>query len=233
MHDKQPLPPGQYESASFPRFGLPPYAYRYPTDIHRTSLTVGGAVAVGVTFTDALHNLPRVERVSDFHCVTTWSRRGLTWGGFRFADFYEQLVKPESIPAEEASLVILKGQDGYRSSLLLSDLLADDVLLADTLDGEPLSVEHGAPLRLVAPAHYGYKSVKHVQQIDFCVEGTKCKTGWRRYMDHPRARVALEERALGAPGWFFRYLYRPLIRPATARFKRAMESYPGAEDTEV
>jgi DMSO/TMAO reductase YedYZ molybdopterin-dependent catalytic subunit len=50
--------------------------------------------------------------------------------------------------------------------LLLSDLLAAEVLLADILDGLPLSMEHGAPLRLVAPAHYGYKSVKHLSGIE-------------------------------------------------------------------
>lgn len=230
MDDKQPLPPGQYESSSFPRFGMPQFAYRYPREVHRTSVRVGGAVGKSITFSDALRALPRVESVSDFHCVTTWSRRDLTWSGYRFSDFYEQLVKPEAVPANDANVVILKGQDGYRSSLLLSDLLAGDVLLADRLDGESLSVAHGAPLRLVAPAHYGYKNVKHVSRIDFCVAGTKCKTGWRGYMDHPRARVALEERALGGPGWFFRYLYRPLVRLTAAHFEKGMTSYRAAED---
>jgi DMSO/TMAO reductase YedYZ molybdopterin-dependent catalytic subunit len=112
--------------------------------------------------------------------------------------------------------------------MLLSDLLAPDVLLADTLDGEPLSVEHGAPLRLIAPQHYAYKSVKHLARIEFKKADAEYSVSAFRFMDHPRARVALEERGRGAPGWLLRYLYRPLVSGTVARFATAMAEYKNA-----
>jgi hypothetical protein len=44
-------------------------------------------------------------------------------------------------------------------------------------------------------------------------------------MDHPRARVALEERGKGLPGWMFRVLYRPLVGPTVRNFRKAVEQY--------
>ncbi len=99
--------------------------------------------------------LPRVEQVSDFDCMTTWSCRSLQWSGVRFANFYQQIVLPMARPFADAEFVVLRGQDGYRSCLPFADLLATDVLLADRIDSQPLSIEHDAPTRLVAPAHYG------------------------------------------------------------------------------
>jgi DMSO/TMAO reductase YedYZ molybdopterin-dependent catalytic subunit len=107
----------------------------------------------------------------------------------------------------------------------LSDLLATEVLLADTLDGLPLSMEHGAPLRLVAPAHYGYKSVKHLSRIEFWQGATKIRRGVFAFMDHPRARVAREERGRWLPGWLLRYAYRPLIKSTAAKFAKAAAKY--------
>ena len=97
------LPPGQRERPNFPRFGLTPFATRFPSQTDRIHLHVsfpdGGGAAHGpapkpaALTTDVgtqLAQLPRVEQTSDFHCVTTWTRRGLRWGGVRFADFYQQ-----------------------------------------------------------------------------------------------------------------------------------------------
>ena len=170
---------------------------------------------------DALAGLPRTEQVCDFHCVTTWSFRELHWEGVRFADFYAQVVRPRAAPHPGATLVALRGQDGARTGMLLEDLLAPEVLLADRLDGAPLCVNHGAPLRLIAPAHYGYKSIKHLSRIEFRQPAEGYQASGLRFMDHPRARVALEERGRGVPGWLLRHLYRPLIRATAARFANA------------
>jgi DMSO/TMAO reductase YedYZ molybdopterin-dependent catalytic subunit len=102
--------------------------------------------------------------------------------------------------------------------------MSDDVLLADRLDGQPLSIQHGAPLRIVAPAHYGYKNVKHLNRIDFLTEGSEYNRAGYRFMDHPRARVAFEERGIGAPGWLLRIAYRPLIKSTVRRFRKAMST---------
>jgi DMSO/TMAO reductase YedYZ molybdopterin-dependent catalytic subunit len=114
--------------------------------------------------------------------------------------------------------------------MLLEDLLAPDVLLADILDGQPLTIEHGAPLRLVAPAHYGYKSVKYLSRIELRSEDIGYRVSGFRFMDHLRARVALEERGRGAPGWLLRYLYRPLVPGTVARFAKAMAEHEDAND---
>ena len=181
-----------------------------------------GRVERELHLSDALEGLPRVEQESDFHCVTTWSHRGLRWGGVRFVDFYERIVVPQARPHSQAGLVALRGQDGARTGMLLADLLAPDVLLADSLDGQPLTVEHGAPLRLIAPAHYGYKSVKYLSRIELRADSVGYRVSGFAFMDHPRARVALEERGRGAPGWLLRYLYRLLISGTVARFARAL-----------
>lgn len=219
------LPPGQREIESFPRFGLIPFAVRFPKVTGKVEIQISGDVETPMTAGAELERISRVEQCSDFHCVTTWTRRALRWSGFRFADFYHQIAVPLAGAPADAAFVVLRGQDGARTSLPLEDLLAPDVLLADGLDGEPLSIAHGAPIRLVAPGHYGYKSVKHVHRIDFWRSGARYRPVGFRFMEHPRARVVQEERGRWVPGWLLRYLYRPLIRPTASRFEKALRQY--------
>ena len=220
-----PLPPGQFEIAHFPRFGLTSFARRFPAITDCIKLQISGDVGTPIEVSHQLTQLPRIEQTSDFHCVTTWTRRGLTWSGYRFADFYTQIAVPLVGALPDANFVVLRGQDGARTSLPLADLLAGDVLLADRLNGLPLSIEHGAPLRLIAPAHFGYKSVKYLSRIEFWRSSANYRPFGLRFMVHPRARVALEERGQWLPGWLLRLLYRPLIRPTAAMFEREMAQY--------
>ena len=129
------LPPGQFEIDEFPAFGLERFARRLPMDTARIRLAIQGDVEWSITVEDGFGDLPRVDQTSDLHCVTTWTRRGLTWSGVRFADFYERIVVPRARPRLDATFVILRGRDGYAPGLPLSDLLAPDVLLADRLQG--------------------------------------------------------------------------------------------------
>lgn len=229
MHDQAPLPSGQRESKDFPRFGLGKFARRFPANTAKVELALRGDTEKTLTVGPELLQLPRVDQTSDFHCVTTWSVRSLHWSGFRFADFYRDLVVPLVRPAQDASLVVFRGQDGFASSLPLDDLLQPDVLLADRLEGEALDIAHGAPLRLIAPAHYGYKNLKHIAAIEFWRDRRNYRfpQPYPRFMDHPRARVAFEERALGLPGWVFRYLYRPLVGPTSRNFRKALAEQSG------
>jgi DMSO/TMAO reductase YedYZ molybdopterin-dependent catalytic subunit len=227
MNDAIALPPGQFESDDFPRFGMTPFAGRFPREVRKVELRVEGKVQQAIAVSEELRQLPRVNQTSDFHCVTTWSRRSLRWSGFRFADFFERIVVPRAGPDRSATFVVFRCQDGYRACLPLEDLLAFDVLLADMLDGEALAIEHGAPLRLVAPAHYGYKNAKHVDRIEFWPDAKHYRPPGFRFMEHPRARVALEERGRGIPGRVLRYLYRPLIRPTVAYFRKRMDEHAG------
>jgi DMSO/TMAO reductase YedYZ molybdopterin-dependent catalytic subunit len=178
--------------------------------------------ALGAALTVDLAGLPRLSMRADFHCVTTWSALDLDWQGVRFVDFYRARVEALISPDRQARFVLLRGQDGYRSTLPLADLLADDVMLADRLNGEPLNIAHGAPLRLVAPAHYGYKSVKHLNRLEFCQAPPRVRPAALAFMDHPRARVALEERGRWIPGWLLRHPYRTLIGGTVRKFARAL-----------
>lgn len=207
------LPKGQRAIQDLPRFGLLQFQHRFPERIDRVAFEVGGDVANPLSVEARFPTLPRTSQVSDLHCVTTWSKCGLAWSGVRFRDFYEQFVVPEVRPEADARLVVFRGQDGNCASLWLEDVLAEDVLLADTIDGEPLSIEHGAPVRLVAPGHYGYKNIKHLRAIEFWRDARHYRYPAPSFLDHPRARVTLEERAVGLPNWLVRPMYRLIIPP--------------------
>ncbi len=210
------LPPGQHAVDALPRWGLPRFLRARFALPPRAALQVDGDVEVPCTLD--LGTLPRRDVVADLHCVTTWSRRGLRWSGWALRDVWDRLVVPHARPAADARVVVVRGLDGFWSSLPLDDALAPDVLLADRLDGAPLSRAHGAPLRLVAPAHYGYKQAKHVVTLE--VHRTLPASATDPWFIHPRARVALEERGRRLPGVAYRGLYRatlPLMRWAYAR----------------
>jgi DMSO/TMAO reductase YedYZ molybdopterin-dependent catalytic subunit len=212
------LPPGQFEAAAFRRFGLGKFVSKRIDEALRPALVVRGDVANSVDVWDQLAGLPRHDQTSDFHCVTTWSVRNLLWSGYRFADFHHQLALPLAAPQADATFVVMRGSDGFGCALPLQDLLAADVILADRLSGEPLGIEHGAPLRLIAPAHYGYKSVKHLVAIEYWTSGRHYRFPWPypQFMDHPRGRVAFEERARWVPNWLIRPIYRQFV-PSTIK----------------
>jgi len=234
MQDPPPLPPGQVEVEDFPRFGLMNFAFRFPKETERVELAVDGDVERPTRFAAELGSLERVEQVSDLHCVTTWTQRGLRWSGWRFRDFYEQLVVPRVQPEAGATLVVLRAQDGLAQSLPLEDLLAPDVLLADRLDGEPLDVAHGAPLRLVAPAHYGCKSVRHLNAVEFWRDARHYRfPGPRLLMNHPRARVMHEERGRVFPPWVFRSVFPAMVPLVRWLFRLGLRRHEQREPSAV
>jgi len=85
MQEPSPLPPGQVEVDDFPRFGLANFAFRFPAETERIEIAVDGDVERPTRFGAELGSLERVEQVSDLHCTTTWTRRGLRWGSWRFS----------------------------------------------------------------------------------------------------------------------------------------------------
>jgi DMSO/TMAO reductase YedYZ molybdopterin-dependent catalytic subunit len=224
MSEVRALPPGQIEIQDLPRFGWGAFAFRFPTNPTLLEIAVGGDVDESLVVREEMASLPRVDQVSDLHCVTTWTKRSIRWSGFRFRDFYETIVEPRAKPRPEASLVVLRAQDGYAGRLPLEDLLGQDVLLADRLDGRPLPIAHGAPLRLVAPAHYGYKNIKHLRSIEFWRDARAYRFVGPSFMDHPRARVDLEERG-NLPAWLLRRIYPTLIPPIRWLFRVALERH--------
>lgn len=216
------IPPGQKYRADFPRFGLPAYAKRFPSRPEDRSIYIAVNGMAKVSIDDALSNLPRITMQSDFHCVTTWTYSDAKWSGVKFRDFFQKYVTPLIPEKLQIAGAVLYAQDGYRTTLLLDDILRDGVMLADSFDGQALSIEHGAPLRLVAPEHYGYKNLKHLKGIEFYTKMPSVKRGMRAFLDHPRARVRKEERGRWIPGWILRYMYRPLIPGGVKEFREAM-----------
>jgi DMSO/TMAO reductase YedYZ molybdopterin-dependent catalytic subunit len=206
------LPKGQHAIDHFPRMGLPKrLAIRAPVPDEPT-LSVAGC-----EFTSAdLATVPRRDQVSDFHCALTWSKLDVRWGGWALRDVYEQLIVPRVRRADDVRYLKFVAADGFYASLALEFALADGVLLADMLDGEPLPFEHGAPWRIVAPAHYGYKNVKHLRAIELCASYPSPFGGGGGILQHRDALVEREQRAQLLPGVVYRHL-NAIGRPAGLR----------------
>jgi DMSO/TMAO reductase YedYZ molybdopterin-dependent catalytic subunit len=212
-HPRAALPPGQRQIDFFPRFGRrvsqpPPIVPARPT------VVFGGALAAPIEVAlDELVGHGRRELRADFHCVAGWSVTGLSWEGVAFADVYERYVAPAVAPGTTVTHLRVRGLDGEHFVAELDDLLADGVLLADRLGGRPLDGDHGAPLRLVNPAQYGYANIKHVCRIDVLAGAPKAGSPAlldRLLQSHPRARVWEEERHGTVPGRLIRPVYRAI-----------------------
>ncbi|MEO1956899.1 MAG: molybdopterin-dependent oxidoreductase [Methylophilaceae bacterium] len=109
----------------------------------------------------AFQALNHIADVSDFHCVTRWSQLDMDWGGVRVRDVLEMAV-----PLTNAKFVTMHGYDGYTTNLPLDALLDDDVLIAHSVFGEPLTKEHGGPVRMVVPKRYAWKGTKWLKSIE-------------------------------------------------------------------
>lgn len=205
-----PLPPGQRAVPGFPRFGKdlknPPPPVPADPVIEWGGLSGRGSVAVA-----ELAKLPRREVRADFHCVAGWSATGLLWEGVSFADFYRAFVEPELRPGAVVSHLVFVGTDGVRAIVEMEDALGEDVLIAERLDGEPLTGDHGAPVRLVSPWQYGYVNIKHLCRIEFYPRCPAPTDRWSPLAAHSRARVWKEERHRRLPGRVVRPLYRALV----------------------
>ncbi len=130
-------------------------------------LDVTGLVDAATSYSLAdLKEMPRAEQLSDFHCVTGWSVSGVQWAGVRLGDLLERAGARPSV----AALNFVSAESPYEDSLTLEQALLPDVMLAYEMDGGPISRPHGAPVRLVMPQMYGYKSVKWVNRIELGVE---------------------------------------------------------------
>jgi len=131
------------------------------------SLTVDGLVErkIEVTY-EELRGLPAAHQVSTFHCVPGWTVHNVRWRGVRLEHILELAGPLRSARA----LRFVSSERPYEDSLTIEQALLPDVMLALDLDGSPLSRPHGAPLRLVIPEMYGYKSVKWLERIEVVAE---------------------------------------------------------------
>ncbi len=131
--------------------------------IDKWSLKIHGKVDNPVTLDwEQFKALPQFHDVSDFHCVTTWSQFDMAFDGVAFFTLAE-LVRPKS----SATHLFFTGYDDYTSNTTLDVCLDDDVMIAHSWDGKPLTLEHGGPARVIIPKLYAWKGAKFIREIDF------------------------------------------------------------------
>lgn len=182
----QRISPGQTRTRKWPvlQYGRIP---EVPTDSWQLEIT--GLVDHPLTFSwNEFQDLPRVKVFSDFHCVTTWSRLGNLWEGVSTQEIMQRAgVQPE------AKFVIAHGyDDGWTTNMPLSDFLSPDALFCDIHDGEPISTDHGGPVRLIVPLLYAWKSAKWLKKIELVAED---RPGlWEQAGYHMRGDPWKEER---------------------------------------
>ena len=166
-HGMPKLPVGQHEVKNWPVLDL---GEQPDISLDKWKLDIAGLVEhpATLTWTEFLA-LPQVEDVSDFHCVTTWSRYDNHWRGVRFKTIAELVV-----PKPDAHFVLCTGYDfapgtfiPYTVNVPLNRALDDDVLLVHTWEGRPLPREHGGPCRMITPKLYAWKGAKWIRKIEF------------------------------------------------------------------
>jgi DMSO/TMAO reductase YedYZ molybdopterin-dependent catalytic subunit len=179
------LPPGQIKTDKWPvlHYGSVPRV-----ELTEWDLRVDGLVERPQRWTwEGFQALPRVQVRSDIHCVTRWSRYDNLWEGVSLRE-----VLQKAGPRPEARFAIIHAEQGFTTNLPLSELVTDDVLLADKHDGEALTPDHGWPLRLVVPRRYFWKSAKWVRRIELAAND---QPGfWERNGYHNDADPWKEER---------------------------------------
>jgi DMSO/TMAO reductase YedYZ molybdopterin-dependent catalytic subunit len=184
-YDPARLPPGQYLTEKWPVL----HAGSVPdTDLATWNFRVFGEVENPITLSfEELTALPKAENVQDIHCVTRWSRFDTRFGGVHWREL-AKVVRPKP----SARFVVAHAEQGFTSNVPLEFLEDDNALLATEADGEPLTPEHGWPLRLVIPGKYFWKSAKWLRAIE--LRATDEPGFWERYGYHNDADPWREER---------------------------------------
>jgi len=159
------LPPGQSVTRKWPVLHVGPVPAFDPAAWDLTVFPVP-LVAATARFTWAdFQALPRTKVYADMHCVTRWSKLDNLWEGVATRELLRHVT-----PAAGATFVMVHCEYGWSTNLPLADFLAEDALFATHHNGEPLSPDHGRPVRLVVPRLYAWKSAKWVRGIEFLAD---------------------------------------------------------------
>ena len=154
------VPPGQIVASRWPvlhQGAVPPF------DQTTWDFRVWGLVEAPRSWTwTEFQTLPTAVVEGDLHCVTRWSSLDHTWTGVATRTIVDLVgVRPS------AGFVVLHGDAGYSANIPIDVFLRDNVVLATHHDSRPLTPEHGAPLRIVVPDRYAWKSVKWLRGLEF------------------------------------------------------------------
>jgi len=182
------LPPGQFLT---PRFPVLTYGSTPVVELDGWSFHVSGhGLAKPIEWTmEEFLALGEHETTRDFHCVTTWSRYDNAWRGVPIEAVWSQI---EPHLTEEVGAVMLHCTCGYTTNLLIEDFLKEDNLFATHHDGEPLTADHGGPLRFVCHHLYAWKSAKWIDGIELL--DMDARGFWERNGYHKRGDPWDEER---------------------------------------
>ena len=183
--DSGRIPPGQVETRKWPVL----HAGRVPAvSLAAWRFDVQGLVdrPLSLSWQDLLE-MPRQETLCDIHCVTRWSRLDNVFGGVPV----QALLERAGVQAS-ARYVLVHAEAGFTTNLPLADLDRPANLLALTWNGEPLTPEHGGPVRLLVPHLYFWKSAKWVRGLELLADD---EPGfWERGGYHLRGDPWQEER---------------------------------------
>jgi len=154
------LPPGQVVTQKWP---VLTYGGTPRVDLATWTFRCYGLVEQEVSWTwKEFLELPRVQVLSDIHCVTRWSRYDNRWEGVSVREILSRVRV-----STKAVAVMTHTQEGYTSNIPLSEIAGEDTLLAYKHDGGDLPPEHGGPCRLVVPKLYFWKSAKWIRSFEF------------------------------------------------------------------
>jgi DMSO/TMAO reductase YedYZ molybdopterin-dependent catalytic subunit len=157
--DPARVPPGQYITEKFPVLTV---GSNPSFDLDSWDLRLDGEVERPLTLSWAeLQALPQTEVTVDIHCVTRWSKLDTTWRGVRVRELLDRAgLRPTG------THLLAHCDGGYTTNLPVEAATADEVLVAHTYDGKPLEADHGAPLRLLVPRRYFWKSAKFLRRLE-------------------------------------------------------------------
>jgi DMSO/TMAO reductase YedYZ molybdopterin-dependent catalytic subunit len=165
-HGMPVLPVGQTISKKWPVLDL---GIQPDIDLENWQLIVDGAVEYPLHLNwTGFMALPQTADTSDFHCVTTWSKLNMNWKGVRLLDL-AALAQPK----ENATHILCYGYDDYTTNVSLEEALKPDVLLAHTVEEQPLPREHGGPVRMITPQLYAWKGSKWINRIEFLTKNIR------------------------------------------------------------
>jgi DMSO/TMAO reductase YedYZ molybdopterin-dependent catalytic subunit len=182
---QQRIPPGQRLTREFPALH---HGTVHQFDLAKWTFRIFGLVEKERTLNfPEFAALPLVKVKADIHCVTTWSRLDNLWQGVSTGEIKSLVgIKPA------AKYVMAHGAGGFTTNLSLDDFFQPDVLFALQYDGKPITAEHGAPVRLVVPRLYFWKSAKWVTGVEFMNDDAP--GFWEKNGYHMRGDPWLEER---------------------------------------
>jgi DMSO/TMAO reductase YedYZ molybdopterin-dependent catalytic subunit len=185
-YDPARLPPGQHLTEKWPVLhagDVPQYG-----DLATWTFRIFGEVEQELELSwEQFNELPRAANTQDIHCVTRWSRFDAQFEGVHWGEL-AALVRPK----QSARFAIAHAESGFTTNVPLAFLADENALLATHADGEPLTPEHGYPLRLVIPRKYFWKSAKWLRGIE--LRATDELGFWERYGYHNDADPWAEER---------------------------------------